>query len=236
MVLTDSQKNLLVGTLLGDGNLQTLNAGRSWRYRAVHKSAHQSYIEYKYEVLKNFCESPPRFSSFLDSKTKKVYSRFSFQTLSTDEFRYYGNLFYKKDNNNLFKKFVPSNIENLLTPEAFAYWYMDDGALKWRGKSNAVRLCTDSFSTSEITLLKNVLQDKFSLKVSLQKKDDIQRLCILEESYATLRNLILPYLLPSMYYKFPDGNKGVLNCEDISNDIINRLDIPQDEDPFDLFF
>lgn len=235
MVLTDSQKNLIVGTLLGNGNLQTLSDGRNWRYRVVHKSAHEPYIYHKYEILKNFCESPPRFYSFIDPRTKKMYSRFSFQTVMTDKFRYYGNLFYKKDSNNDFKKYIPSNIESLLTPEAFAYWYMDDGALKWRGKSNAVRLCTDSFSTSDINLLKNVLQRKFSLKVSLQKKDEIQRLCILEESYTQLRDLILPYLLPSMYYKFPDGNKGVLNCEDISNDIVNRLDIPKDEDPFDFF-
>jgi hypothetical protein len=55
-----------------------------------------------------------------------------------------------------------------------AYWYMDDGALKWRGKSNAVRLCTDSFSTDEILLLKETLETKFSLKVSLQKKDSVQ--------------------------------------------------------------
>ncbi len=46
-----------------------------------------------------------------------------------------------------------------------------------------------------------------------------------------LTDLILPYLLPSMYYKFPDGKKGVLDNQDIFNDIINRLDIPKDKNP-----
>jgi hypothetical protein len=51
-------------------------------------------------------------------------------------------------------KEVPSNIASLL-PRALAYWYMDDGALKWRGKSNAVRLCTDSFTIDDINLKKS---------------------------------------------------------------------------------
>jgi hypothetical protein len=229
MALIQLQKDLILGTLLGDGNLQTGRVdGGTWRYRAIHKTAHQSYLFHKYDVLKDFCGSPPKLSSYVDPRTKKEYTRYSFQTLAVDDFRYYGNLFYEQQSDNSWKKIIPSNIGPILTPQALAYWYMDDGALKWRGKSNAVRLCTDSFSTDEILLLKETLETKFSLKVSLQKKDSVQRLCILEESYPILKELIAPYLLPCMYYKFPDGNKGVYDGQDISNDIINRLDFPKD--------
>lgn len=231
MVLTQSQRDLIVGTLLGDGNLQTLN-GNTWRYRAIHKAAHEPYIFHKYNILKEYCNTEPKYSSFLDPRTKSLYSRFTFQTLVINDLRYYGKLFYEQDDNLLWKKKVPKNIASLLTAQGLAYWYMDDGALKWRGKSNAVRLCTDSFSSSEVMLLKKVLEEKFTLKVSIQKKDNIQRLSILEESYSTLKGLILPYLIPSMYYKFPDGQKGIYDGQDISNDIVNRLDIPKDENPF----
>jgi hypothetical protein len=231
MVITQIQRDLLVGTLLGDGNFQTLTSGNTWRYRAIHKLAHEPYLIHKYETLKDFCKTPPKLSVILDPRTNKEYSRYTFQTLTADEFRYFGQLFYKKQSGNSWKKEIPSNIGNLLTPRALAYWYMDDGALKWRGKSNAVRICTDSFSIDENNLLKKVLETKFSLKVSLQKKDSVHRLSILEESYPKLKELIAPYLLPCMYYKFPDGNKGVYNDQDISNDIINRLDIPKDVYP-----
>lgn len=230
MVLTQLQKDLIVGTLLGDANLQT-ETGTTWRYRAVHKTAHQSYLFHKYEILKDFCPSPPKLYDFVDSRTDIKYSRYTFQTITSDEFRYYGQLFYKQQPDRSWKKIVPLNIASILTPQAFAYWYMDDGALKWRGKSNAVRLCTDSFSFDEINLLKQILETKFMLKVSFQKKDAIQRLCILEESYTKLESLIASYLIPCMYYKFPDGNKGVFKGQDISNDIINRLDVPKDENP-----
>ena len=230
MVLTPLQKDLVLGTLLGDGNLQT-ETGNNWRYRAVHKTAHESYLFHKYELLKNFCTSPPKLYNFVDPRTNMQYSRYTFQTTTADEFRYYGQLFYKQQQDKSWKKTVPLNIATLLTPQALAYWYMDDGALKWRGRSNAVRLCTDSFSLEEINLLKSTLETKFSLKVSLQKKDAIQRLCILEESYPKLKDLIAQYLIPCMYYKFPDGNKGVFQGQDISNDIINRLDVGKDENP-----
>lgn len=231
MVLTQLQKDLVIGTLLGDGNCQTQSAGNTWRYRAVHKLAHEAYLFHKYEILKEFCQTPPALSVITDSRTNKQYSRYTFQTVTADDFRFYGQLFYKPQSDKSWKKIVPPNIGTFLTPRALAYWYMDDGAIKWRGKSNAVRICTDSFSIDEINNLKTVLENNFSLKVSLQKKDDIQRLCILEESYPTLKELIASYLIPSMYYKFPDGNKGVFEGQDISNDIINRLDVPNDENP-----
>lgn len=231
MALTQLQKDLLIGTLLGDGSLQTQSNGNTWRYRAIHKLVHKPYIYHKYEILKEFCQTPPKLSVVTDSRTNKEYSRYTFQTVNADDFRFYGNLFYKQQSDNSFKKVVPADIANYLTPLALAFWYMDDGALKWKGKSNAVRICTDSFSTNEINLLKTALEKNFSLKVSIQKKDDIQRLCILEESYSKLKELIAPHLLPYMYYKFPDGNKGVYDGQDISNDIINRLDIPYDENP-----
>lgn len=229
-MLTDQQKNMLIGTLLGDGNCQTQNNGVSWRYRAVHKLAHESYLYHKYDLLKDFCGSPPKLSTVSDGRTTKQYSRFTFQTLTADDFRFYGNLFYKQQPDNSWKKTVPSNIGKFLTPQAIAYWYMDDGALKWMGKSNAVRLCTDSFSSDEVNRLKKALED-LNLKVSIQKKDGRERLGILEESYPLLKELIAPYLIPCMYYKFPDGNKGVYEGQDISNDIHNRLVILNDENP-----
>lgn len=215
------QWDLLIGCLLGDANLQTLN-GQTWRARFVHKALHQPYIEHKYQILKEFCGQSPTYSQYYDERTQQTYSRFSFNTLTSDKFRYLGHLFYRNENG-IWVKHVPENIGKYLTPEALAYWYMDDGALKWKGMSNAVRLCTDSFSESDVNLLKRTLKEKFSLECSLQKKDSIYRISVLEKSYPTLKELIVPHLLPCMYYKFPDGNKGVLNNEDISQDIRNTF-------------
>jgi hypothetical protein len=222
MTLTQIQKDLLVGTLLGDGNLQT-NNGQVWRYRAIHKALHFLYIDHKYTVMKDFCKSPPVYSEVVDGRTNQTYKRYSFNTTFQSEFRFYGQKFYTEEKG-IWKKQVPKDIKKYLTPRALAYWYMDDGALKWKGKSNAVRLCTDGFQKYEVERLGEVLRSNFDLKISYQKKDTFLRISIAEESYSQLRSIILEHLQPCMYYKFPDGNKGVYNNDDIANDIINTFD------------
>jgi len=223
LTFTTAQQNLLIGSLLGDASLQTqTEKGQTWRARFLHKAIHYPYIEHKFLILKDLCNQKPTYDSYYDERTKKTYDRYYFNTRTSDQFRFLGNLFYKNENGVWIKR-IPKNIGLYLTPEALAYWYMDDGALKWQGKSNAVRLCTDSFSDPEVKLLKISLEEKFFLKCSIQKKNNISRISILEESYPKLKTLILPFLLPCMYYKFPDGNKGVMNNEDISNDIRNTF-------------
>lgn len=222
-VLTQLQLDLLVGCLLGDGNLQTNNKN-TWKASFIHKAIHEPYIQHKYNTLQNFCETEPKYGSYFDLKSNKEYSRFQFNTLSKSEFRFLGGMFYKKDKES-WVKHVPKNIKKFLTPVALAYWYMDAGALKWKGHSNAVRLCTDSFSKSDVELLKSALEINFNLKCSIQLKNNLSRISILEESYPELKSLILPHLLPCMYYKFPDGNNGVLENEDISQDIRNTFKI-----------
>jgi LAGLIDADG DNA endonuclease family len=101
-----------------------------------------------------------------------------------------------------------------LTPEGLACWYADDGSLKWKNRSNAVRFCTDSFTLEEVQLLQQILRLKFSLPSAIHKQGRFYRLYISENCYAQLRELILPHLHPSMYYKFPDGNRGTMGTSE----------------------
>lgn len=225
--LSSLQRSVMIGTLLGDGNLQTSN-GQTWRYRVIQKTAQSEYVNKKYEIFEEFCGTPPRNTILYDPRTGKDTYRRTFNTRTTDAFRFYGQLFYVRTDEGKWKKRVPKDIAKYLDPIALAYWYMDDGALKWKGKSNAVRLCTDSFEYSEVKVLQRALEEKFNLKVTINKARDNHRLCISEPSYANFEKIIGENLIPSMYYKFPDGNYGVYRDQDISNDIFNRLNEPYD--------
>jgi hypothetical protein len=226
MTLSIKQQDLIIGSLLGTGNLQTSN-GQTWSFSAIHKLLHEPYLYHKYDILKEYCEVSPKCSKILDEQTQKSYEKFYFNTLVSDDFRFYGQLLYKQDilqkNDDKWIKHIPNNIKKYLTPAALAYWYMDSGALKWAGRSNSVRLCTDSFPNYQVRILKEALESNFDLEIEVQSKNNITRLSISEDSYPKLKNLIFSYLLPSMYYKFPDGNKGVYNDEDITNDLFNRF-------------
>lgn len=218
MTLNQNQKDLLIGTLLGDGNLQTATKGRTWRYRALQKLEHKEYLLHKYDIMKPFCTTPPIYNQTFDTRTQKTYKRFDFNTVISNEFKHYGNLFYKFDTKSgKMIKDVPNNIQLFLTPKSIAYWYMDDGNLKEVGRGNAMRICTESFSFEGVQRLKNALETLYGIKhTSLNAKKNSQkvitgyRLIVLEKSALEFRDLIQPYLVDCMKYKVSDGNKGHL--------------------------
>jgi hypothetical protein len=216
MKLNQQQSDLIIGTLLGDGNLQTETKGRTWRYRALHKAEHRDYLFHKYEILKPLCESPPIYDEVFDPRTQKNYTRWYFNTVTQDCFKHFANLFYTFDKTkNKMVKDVPKNIELFLTPQAIAYMYMDDGSLKWLNHSNAMRICTESFSEAGVTRLQNALQNKFEIQTTLtpEKNNDVvigYRISINERNSSKFRELIQSYLVDCMKYKVSDGNKGHL--------------------------
>ena len=74
---------------------------------------------------------------------------------------------------------------------------MDDGGFVDPG----VRIATNCFTKEEVELLAKALNTKFNIKSSLLKKNDGYHLCILKESMNLLKELVLPHMVPSMYYK-----------------------------------
>nr|QUV75604.1 hypothetical protein [Caulerpa lentillifera] len=218
MTLTQLQKDLIFGSLLGDGNLQTSSNGRTWRYRAIQKSQHKEYLFNKYEILKNLCGVivVPKENAILDKRTNKLIKRWSFNTLTNTSLKFFGNMFYRYDlNKQKWIKKVPLKIQTFLNPRALAYFYMDDGALKWLGHSNAMRICTENFSLEDIHRIKNTLKNLYNIDTNLTKKklknEEIRfRILIPEKSSNSFRELIKPYLIECMKYKVSDGNYGHL--------------------------
>jgi hypothetical protein len=74
---------------------------------------------------------------------------------------------------------------------------MDDGT--W--KNPGVRIATNCFTKKEVELLKLTLETKFNLKSTLYKNNNKYQLYIKQESMDVLKELILPYVVPSMLYK-----------------------------------
>jgi recombination protein RecA len=218
MELEQEQKDLVFGSLLGDGNLQTGTDGRTWRYRALHKKEHAEYLNHKYGLMEPFCSTGPLSGEVFDERTGKIYHRVYFNTTVHNDFRTFGNMFYVYDKKlrKMVKRVPPTPVlAKFLTRRAIAYMYMDDGALKWLGHSNAMRICTESFPKEDVTRFRNVLFDKYKIVTTQGKKtrDGVyvgDRILIPENSSVAFRDLIQPYLVDCMKYKVSDGNKGHL--------------------------
>lgn len=221
MALSKEQRDLVVGTLLGDANLQTESQGRTWRYRALQSAEQEAYLDHKFQIMRNLCNmDKPVYDETRDERTNKVYKRYYFNTRTHASLRFFGNMFYTYDKKtNRMVKDVPVRIEKYLTPAAVAYWYMDDGSLQWPGNSNAMRICTESFSNDGVFRLQKALKNLYNIQPTLIEKNKIVegkkvlvgfRMAINEGQSAAFRELIKPHLVDSMKYKVSDGNKGHL--------------------------
>ena len=198
--LTLMQREVLVGILLGDASLRTDTEGRKYRLQVSQSQQHKQYLFHLYEIYKNLTTSPPTCLSFSDSRNPgKTYARWTFSTTQQSCFRFYGQQFYRKQG----KRKCPRLIERLLSARSIAYWYMDDGAQKWKGRSKGVRFCTDNFSHTECKWLVSALEKRYGLQTTLQKKGQRYRIYISSHSYIKLREIVFSFLLPSMVYKFP---------------------------------
>lgn len=129
-----------------------------------------------------------------DKRTNKIYSSMQFKTLALPCLNYYYDLFYKEG-----KKIIPSNISDLLTARAFAYWISDDGGI---GADGQTILYCQSYSLEEVTLLTNALVNNFKLRTRVHEIKPNQRIIVIPvKQIVSLKEIISPYIHYSMLYK-----------------------------------
>jgi len=79
---------------------------------------------------------------------------------------------------------------------------MDDGSIKSK-QSKGVVFNTQGFCYKDVCTLCEVLTAKFQLSCWPRKQKEGYQIYVSGHSYERLRDLIYPYLLPEMTYKFP---------------------------------
>jgi len=94
---------------------------------------------------------------------------------------------------------VPSDIKDLLSARALAYWIMDDGSMDFNGST---QLHTDTFSPKELDLLQEALSINFNLRTRLIKKRPGQWAIVIPlKQEKPLIDIVGPYMHESMLYK-----------------------------------
>ncbi len=196
--LNDIQRSILVGTLLGDGHLETQDKGKTYRLKIEHQLAQKDYLEWIYNQFKEWAPSGVR------TRIKKNgYTYVLFDTYSHGAFRFYAQQFYPSG-----KKEIPKLIEKLLDPMALAIWFMDDGSWK-SDKHKTFIIHTLGYSKKDLESIQTICKKKFGLETSLHaQKGKYWRLYIKSESAEKFRELIQPYTsqIPSMQNKMGNIN------------------------------
>lgn len=187
------QKELIIGSLLGDGRLECRSKQGSARLRIHQGWKQKDFVFWKYKKLQNLVLRPPRkIVCWKNPKNNENYHSWYFHTRTTLELGKFHKMFYKNG-----KKILPKNIFNLLTPICLAVWIMDDGCYS----EKSIILNTQNFSLTENIRLQNTLQRKFNLKFGINKDRNKQRLRLSRDSFQKLQNIVKPYIIPSMKYK-----------------------------------
>ncbi len=199
LTLSKRQSDILVGTLLGDGHLETQNQGRTYRLKIEHTLAQKDYVDWLYAQWKAWVETPPRMRirNVDFGNGKGEYAQYGFQTLSSGSLRFFAQQFYSGKT-----KVVPKQIRRWLTPITLAIWFMDDGSIK-SNAHRAILLNTQGFSTKDVERLQKALLDRWGIKTSLRKQENGFQIYVGHESIGKFFSTIFPHILPSMRYKIP---------------------------------
>lgn len=204
--ITQSQKELLIGILLGDGYIYTRNNKKThgikfeWGYKS------KDYIFHIYDLLFDFILKEPKL--YIRTNKKGITSKtWRMETFSGSQFNELGNLLLNSNNKKEIKKDL---IINHLTPLSLAYWYMDDGGRAYYKNKRSLTdmaciLNTQGFSVNEVKLLINELNIKFNLNCSLAFNKKKPIIYIPSGSYNIFYNLINPYIIELFRYKLPSN-------------------------------
>lgn len=191
--LSSLQQSLIVGTLLGDGHLETRDC-KKYRLKIEQGIDQQVYVWWKYDQLKELVGAPPRFKT---RKNKdRIYQSLGFTTYSLEILNSLGNQFYVDK-----KKVIPKNIERLLDPFALAVWFMDDGSHKGPLHQHAAVLHTLGYSFDDLERMQRALVNNFGLETKMHRQGNRWRIYIPSKSHERFCTIIEPYTLELFSYK-----------------------------------
>lgn len=186
--LSQVQRDVIVGSLLGDGTLRKQGNRTYPLFEVNHAERYRAYVDWKYEILRNLVSTPPKAR-----RGNGFRVAYRFTTRSLPEFDEYYRQFYPAKH-----KMLPKYIR--LTPRALATWFMDDGSKSW----NALYLNTQQFTYGEQIQLLHTLQSQWRFYGSLNRDKEYFRVRLSVESSKRFKEIVRPYILPLFHYKLGD--------------------------------
>ncbi|MDJ0498887.1 MAG: hypothetical protein QNJ89_13720, partial [Acidimicrobiia bacterium] len=200
--LSAFQIEVILGALMGDGNLSPSQGAYGARFRMGHGAKQAEYMEWKTSLFQNLepsRTSNDRGAQFLDLTPLP-------ELVSIREALYWPA--GKTLNHDYLKR---------LTPLSLAIWYMDDGHLSIRSKDSEsleargrIEICIKSFEPSSRKRLADYLRDTWGVDVvlSVRGRNNVPYLRMNADATEAFLELVAPYVHPSMEYKLLPRYRG----------------------------
>lgn len=182
--LTEEQKSILIGTLLGDG---TMRIKKNAHLEINHAFSQKVLVDWIFSKFSSLVTTPPKWRK---GNGKREAYRFATQKLPVLTPFY--NQFYRNG-----KKIIPNDLK--LDPLSLAVWFMDDGSKTY----SSVYLNTQQFNLDEQTRLIDILKNQFDIEATLNKDKIYYRIRIRTHSVKIFIQLVEPFVLKEFRYKIP---------------------------------
>lgn len=192
-ILNDIQKDLIIGSLLGDGHIDKRETQPI--FIVVHAENQKDYLYFKYEILKDLCNKEPSFieGCFKEFTNGKIYWCQNAYRICT---RIY-DIFLP------FRKMSNTELLNNMNDLSFSIWMLDDG---YRSVNNW-QLCIAEYTPEETELIIKILKNKYNINAYLKK--DIRYLGFIADDSRIIDEIILkniPNNLDVIKYKITENN------------------------------
>lgn len=195
IALTQNERDILYGVILGDGYLQKTGK-KNARLRLEHRADQKEYLFWKVNKLNKLFQGKPKYLERIHPITKKMYAYWRHQSHSTPYLGKLRKIFYPND-----KKQIPAKLSKYLTPQTLAVWYMDDGYYDQRDRVSYLYL--GNVSEGEAMIVTKSLLCKFNIQTRHLKKKKGFAIYFSPSQTKKLINTIKDYILPQFYYKIP---------------------------------
>ena len=180
---TQVQKDILIGSLLGDGSLRKGNREDSYIFRISHCEKQKEYLEWKSQFFEGkLVRNKKGFYQF-DGRSSFLYSDFYKD-------------FYKESS---VKRHIPRGLH--LSPLSLAVWYMDDGSYNNQSKKS-IEIYTQTFYKEDVEDLVNTLNKDYGFNCTIRYKNDKPVVVFNRKDSETFLNLIKDFVPSCMGYKF----------------------------------
>ena len=205
-LLSEQQFQVVLGSLMGDGNLSPNRRDRNGvRFRLGHGAKQIEYLQWKTALLGNI-----KHSTRVNDKGAHFVDFTPLPELGELQ-----RAVYLGDG----KKFLSEEYLKALTPLALAIWYMDDGSFTVRSKglqqrtaggSGRIEISVEAMSEGSRVRLRDYLRDTHGLNVRLRPSGSAGKAVLVFPTDATAKfqKLVTPHMAPSMEYKLLPRFRG----------------------------
>lgn len=184
---TEEEFQVLYGTILGDTHLshRSTNVNGSM----AHCIKQKAFIDYKHQKLCRFV-TEVREVVKIDKRFKN--SEYHTYQMYIKASKALNKLYSKTYKNKI--KYVDKELLYRLTGLGIATWYMDDGSNCHYGYI----FCTHGFSKADVCLIQQFFKEKYDINTTIRKDNVVY---IKADSKQKFKDLVSPYIIPSMQYK-----------------------------------